>query len=55
MIGEGDARDARPSIFKTYLIEPDLVNGKAHYTSADGKYAIAYTGSGWNLQPDSDR
>ena len=57
MIGEGDARDARPDIFKIYLIEPDLVNGKVHYTSQDGTKAIAFESSlgEWNIQTAESR
>ena len=50
IVGYGDARDARPNIFKTYTIENDLLNGKVHYTSKDGDHAIAYVGSSWLAQ-----
>ena len=31
-----------PQIFTSYAIEPDKINGRVHYTSKDGKYALAY-------------
>ena len=29
-------------IFTNYIIEPDKINRRNHYTSTDGKYALAY-------------
>ena len=40
--GKGDAFDTYSSIFTTYTLESNLVNGKGHYTSKDGTKAIAY-------------
>lgn len=31
-----------PYLFTDFEKEPDVLNGKAHYTSNDGKYAISY-------------
>ena len=47
---------ARPEVFQTYTIEPELLNGKVHYTSEDGTHAIAKCNNGaWQIQPVSVR
>ena len=35
-------RDVHPDFFTSYKIEADKFNGKPHYTSTDGQYALAY-------------
>lgn len=51
-----DAYQARPEVFQTFTIEPDLLNGKVHYTSEDGTHAIAKcNGGAWQIQPVSVR
>ena len=32
----------QPNIFTTYMMEPDILNTRVHYTSQDGKYALTY-------------
>ena len=46
-----------PYIFTTFDIESGYVNGKVHYTSHDGNYALAYciVGGGWVIQKSSVR
>ena len=46
------AKDALPNIFTTYQIEENPFNGRVHYTSVDGKRAIAYseTWGQWLIQ-----
>ena len=36
------AKDAQSKIFTTYQIEENPLNGRVHYTSIDGKRAIAW-------------
>merc|ERR1712083_1007383 len=45
------------SKFGYYKMEPGLVNGRPHYTSlfANGKYALAFCGTHWNVQLASHR
>ena len=51
--GGGAAKQNVPGIFKNYKIEPDLVNGRLHYTSQDGKFAVAFNNvkNQWVIQP----
>ena len=51
------AYGAQSKIFTTYRIEPNLVNGKVHYTSVDLKHAIAYNDKKgqWVIQSVKDR
>lgn len=42
-------------IFQYYKEEPELVNGRTHYTSDDGTRAIWFEGSDWNIGLASDR
>ena len=49
------AYDTKPEVYQEFENEPGYINGKAHYTSADGKWAIAYSGSNWYVQPVSQR
>ena len=48
------AKDAQSNIFTTYHIEENPLNGRVHYTSVDGKIAIAYKAYGnfgyWIIQ-----
>ena len=55
MIGYGDVHDVYPSVFTTYTMENDLVNGKGHYTSSGGDRAITYVGSKWLIQSAANR
>ena len=48
-------KDARPWIFSTYHREDKLLNGRLHYTSKDGRTAIAHSGGLWRIQPEKDR
>ena len=55
---EGEFFQAHPDIFNTtYMIEPNLLNGKVHYTSVDGGLAIAFNDSvkQWYLQDTKRR
>ena len=47
--------DDEKSIFTIYHIEENLLNGKVHYTSEDGKKAIAYSSGKWRIQPVEDK
>ena len=52
-ICEGEFFQAHPDIFNTtYMIEPNLLNGRVHYTSEDGGLALAFNDSlkQWYLQ-----
>ena len=52
--GDADAFQARPEVFQTYTIEPELLNGKVRYTSEDGTHVISYCDRGiWQIQPVS--
>ena len=43
-------------LYTVFEIEPDLVNDRVHYTSLDGKYAIAFDECGdWDIQGEDDR
>ena len=53
VVGYGEAY--LPSIYTTYTIEDDLLNGKVHYTSTDRAMAIAYFGSSWLIQDATKR
>ena len=35
-------KDLYPHFFTTYIMEDDKFNGKPHYTSADGRFALSY-------------
>ena len=51
-----DAYEARPEVFQTFMIEPDLLNGRVHYTSEDRQQALSYCDGGmWVLQHVSFR
>ena len=49
---------AQPQIFTTYTIDQDnVIDGKAYYTSQDGRYAMVYTnsdGGRWLIQRVED-
>ena len=56
VLGGGAAKQTHSGIFTTYTIEPDLMNGRVHYTSLDGTKAIAFGGNGvWYIQPVANR
>ena len=42
-------------IFQNYKLEPDLVNGKQHYTSQDGVRAFYYVDGIWMVSSVSYR
>ena len=46
-----------PKIFTTYTKEPDIINGHVHYTSVDGRKAIAFNDEDkeWKIQLVSHR
>ena len=55
---EGEFSQAHPDIFNTtYMIEPNLLNGRVHYTSLDGGLTLAYNDSlkQWYLEDTSRR
>jgi hypothetical protein len=43
------ARKVYPQIFVDYVMEPGLVNGRNHYTSANGKHVVSFCGSNWSV------
>ena len=55
--GEGDPVVQQSSIFETYTLELDLMNGHKHYSSLDGSMALAYNTANneWKLQSDGNR
>ena len=55
VVGQGDVLNAYPKIFTTYKIETNLLNGRVHYTSQDGKLALAFNAAHkqWYIQ-DAD-
>ena len=53
--GQTKGYAAHPGLFQEYDIEPGYENGKAQYTSSDGKYVMAYTGGSWMIQPVNNR
>ena len=55
--GNSAAKQKEPLIFTTYYIEHGLVDGRAHYTSEDGKEVIAYgeAEEQWSIQLYKDR
>ena len=60
IIGKGTPKNSLESrgvnIFTTYKLEPDLVNGKQHYTSQDGTRAISFVNNRiWMVQSASAR
>ena len=49
--GLGKAYAAHSELFQEYEMKPGYENGKVHYTSADGKYALAYDmNTNWMVQ-----
>ena len=56
MWGDAGIEQAVPQIFTTYEIQEGMLNGRAHYLSADGKVAIAYCAMGkWMIQEAEKR
>ena len=54
--GDAGIEQAVPQIFTTYEIREGMLNGRAHYLSADGKVAIAYCAMGkWMIQAAEKR
>ena len=56
-VGSKDVHNQHPSIFASYVIEPDTVNGRAHYTSHDCTRAMSYfpDKSQWVIQDEESR
>ena len=52
---ENGAHIAHPELFQQYDKEPGKNTDYAEYTSADGKYALAYTGATWIIQSVNNR
>ena len=50
---DSDARLSQPKVFTNFTLEPELLNGRVHYTSHDGAQAIAYheEHGQWFIQP----
>ena len=44
-----------PYAFGYYKLEPGSVKGHPHYTSEDGRFALAYCGDSWWVQLASNR
>ena len=44
------AKDAQSHIFTTYHIEEYPLDGRVHYTSMDGRKAIAYSNGRWRIR-----
>ena len=58
VVGVGDAFQAYPDIFNTtYKIEPNLLNGRVHYTSLDRRFILAFSASRrqWYIQTTGKR
>ena len=54
--GDGEAYLEYPKLYQEYKIEPGYINGKPHYTSDDGKYALRWDGNkDWNIGEVEDR
>ena len=55
--GGGDVRNGQATIFTTYTREGSLINGHVHYTSHDGRKAIAFNDdhNKWKIQSASKR
>jgi len=47
--GDGEAFLEHPKLYQVYMIEPGYINGKPHYTSEDGAYALRWTGTSWSI------
>ena len=52
-----NAFQAQKTIFNIYEIKNNIINGKAHYTSEDGNYALVYKAScgAWFLRTNQQR
>ena len=49
------AYQLHPYAFGHYVLEPGTVRGRPHYTSEDGRFAIAFCGDSWWVQLASNR
>ena len=52
---KNEAHERHSYIYTSYVIEEGKINGRNHYTSEDGKSAIAYICNKWNIQSDQSR
>ena len=52
---KNEAYERHSYIYTSYVIEKDKINGRNHYTSEDGKSAIAYICNKWNIQSGQSR
>ena len=50
MVSQGSS-----GILTTYLIEDNLLNGRVHYTSEDGKDTLTYVKGHWSIQDERHR
>ena len=46
----GGAFKLHPYMFTYYRMEPGMINGRNHYTSEDGRFAISYCGDSYWIQ-----
>ena len=51
----GGAWKLHPYIYTFFLMEEGLVNGRNHYTSEDGRFALSFCGDSWWIQADDTR
>jgi hypothetical protein len=51
----GGAITLHPYMFTIYMMEPGLVNGRNHYTSQDGRFAVSFCGDSWWIQAEDTR
>ena len=51
----GGAFKLHPYMYTYYRREPGVVNGRNHYTSDDGRFAISYCGDSWWIQREDTR
>ena len=42
-------------MFGAFTMEPGTVNGRNHYTSENGRFAIAFCGDSWWIQATKNR
>ena len=44
-----------PYMFTMFEMDSGLVNGRNHYTSEDGRFAVAFCGDSWWIQREDTR
>ena len=47
---QGGAFKLHPYMFTYYRMEPGMINGRNHYTSEDGRFAVSYCGDSYWIQ-----